>query len=638
MRIVILGDFHIDGQHPELTEKAMEDVAQVSPDLVVPLGDFGRNGLIGRPEGLWEAKRYLDRLEVPLRPIMGNHDLERESGGKQPPGTMNNAFMHAFDLSEPYGVLEFAEWRLFFASTEPQPADSCYDVQECYATDRQFETLVTKLKERPGVPAVFFTHAPPIGSGLRTVPRVHVRSTNAYLDQNHDPYRWLELVRRFPEIVMWFSAHYHLSHRYPNSHTVVQGTHFFLTGVHSSCTRDGKRQSRVLDIGPDGASVRTLDHAARRMTEEGVFIWQGSPSGLMGHTPEIRPRSYAGQPTVIRPSVESATLFRAAVGTSPAARTAAADDAASTATAALPRLVRECPVGEAASVTYGLAPLRRDRYLVATEDGFSWEAEPETSAVFGTLHIGPPLVGIAATDNTAWLAWSNRLGYSSLSSPWRFVRLVDGVWPEAVHSFGQPVEALAPLGDDKVLAAADGWLWEAAATESGLEVKPVARQPEPFGQLTASDGLVWAVGRSGKLYRLSLGACGEGFVVDADRGYVAAWDAFEGETAALIAAENHYEVEISGTELRNYPIRVTPGPSDKARIVCLGQGVFVFAVQGKAYAGGGRFGSPIPLQPSNIASISAVSRCLDDSRQFAVSGARFGEDTGLLQIWRFPAS
>ncbi|WP_187375187.1 metallophosphoesterase family protein, partial [Paenibacillus antibioticophila] len=282
MRIVVLGDFHIDGQHPELTIKAMEDVAMIAPDLVIPLGDFGRNGRIGRPEGLREAKEHLDRTQAPLRPIMGNHDLERESGGVQPSGTMEKAFLDIFGLQEPYGVLEFREWRLFFASTEPQPADSCYDVQECYATDRQFDALVTKLKERPGVPVIFFTHAPPIGSGLRTVPRVHVRSTNAYLDQNHDPYRWLELVRSFPEIVMWFSAHYHLSQGYVNSHTLIQGTHFFLTGVHSSCTRDGKRQSRVIDIHPAGLSVRTLDHIERRITEEGTFAWKGSPGTLMG--------------------------------------------------------------------------------------------------------------------------------------------------------------------------------------------------------------------------------------------------------------------------------------------------------------------------------------------------------------------
>lgn len=598
MRIVVLGDFHIDGQHPELTIKAMEDVAMVAPDLVIPLGDFGRNGLIGRPEGLREAKEYLDRVGAPLRPIMGNHDLERESGGVQPSGTMERTFIRMFGLPEPYGVLEFPEWRLFFASTEPQPADSCYDVQECYATDRQFEALTAKLKERPGVPVIFFTHAPPIGSGLRTVPRVHVRSTNAYLDQNHDPYRWLELVRGFPEIVMWFSAHYHLSQGYANSHTLVQGTHFFLTGVHSSFTRDGKRQSRILDIHPAGMSVRTLDHIARRITEEGAYTWKGKPDELMALNSE------------------------AAAESSPAAATAEVS------------LVRENAVGETVPLPYGLVPLRRDRYLVATEDGFSWEAEPATSAVLGTLHIGPPLSGITATENTAWLAWDKQLGCSSLSSPWRFVRLEDGAWPQAVHAFDQPVEALAARSGDTVLAAADGWLWEAAALNSGLQVKPITRLPdEPCKQLTAAGGQVWAVGRSGKLYVYGLEEPGAGFIAIRER--VAAWDAWKDASAVLIAQNDHYAVEIGGVEPRSCRIPVVPAPTDTAQIVCLGQGAFALTVQGKAFAGSRRMRSPVLLPHGAETPVSAVSRVPADSRQFAVSGARSGEGAGLLQIWSF---
>lgn len=600
MRIVVLGDFHIDRQDLELTEQAIEDVAQLSPDLVIPLGDFGRNGLIGRPEGIEEAKGYLDKIGAPMRPIMGNHDLERESGGKQPTGTMEETFLRLFQLSEAYGVLEFAEWRLFFASTEPQPEDSCYDVQECYVTDHQFESLVAKLKERPGVPVIFFTHAPPIGSGLRTVPRVHVRSTNAYLDQNHDPYRWLDLVRTFPKIVMWFSAHYHLSHAYTNSHTLVQGTHFFLTGVHSTCTRDNKRQSRIIDIDPDGVSVRTLDHVSRRITEEGAFAWEGKLATITS----MRTQDSAWP--VAAPDEPSAEP--------------------------MVRLIRECPVGEGPSVSCGVVPLPRNRYLVATDDGFSWEAEPETNAVLGTLHLGPPLCGIAATTDTGWLAWDRHIGCSSLSSPWRFVRLEDGAWPQAYHSFNHPVEALATKNGDQILAAADGWLWEASFSKSGLKVEAVIRLPEPCKQLAADGEQVWAVGQSGMLYHLSSSA--DKFIPVREQ--VAAWDVREGESAALIAAADHYEVEISGLKAQKYLIPALPDQADSAQIISLGEGAFVLAVQGKAYAGDGRFLSPVLLN-GDSARVHAVSRCLEDARQFAVSTTRDDEKIGLLQIWQLPS-
>ncbi|MEK3916611.1 metallophosphoesterase [Paenibacillus sp. FSL H7-0331] len=593
MRIVILGDFHIDPQYPELTVQAMADTAQVSPDLVIPLGDFGRNGLIGRPEGLQEAKRYLDLIGAPLRPIMGNHDLERESGcGVQQKGTMEEAFLQLFQLSEPYGVMEFAEWRLFFASTEPQPEDSCYDVQECYATDHQFQTLVSKLKERPGVPVLFFTHAPPIGSGLRTVPRVHVRSTNAYLDQNHDPYRWLELVKKFPEIVMWFSAHYHLSHSYPDSHTHVYGTHFFLNGVHGPCTRDGKRQSRVIDIGPGGVTVRTLDHVMREITEEGRFEWYGTLSDMMttNSNAPVQP-VFAGSSSSVR-------------------------------------LIYKCPIGEGAPLLSCIAPISNGRYLVATAGGYSWEVEPATTAVLGTLHIGPALRGIAAADGIGWLAWDRHIGYSQLSNPWRFVRREDDSWPKAVYSFKAPVEAIAPKTGGHIWVSAAGWLWEAFSTVSGgLETKRLARLPEPCKQLTASGEEVWLTGLSGALYAWHA-ACDKLIQV---REQVAAWDSWKGEHAALIPAKSQYEVE---TGLRKYPIPITPAENDAAQIMCLGQDTFLLTLQEKAYLAGARFVSPILLNDDSV-QVYAISRSIENSCQFAVSAAMKNEGTGWLQIWKY---
>lgn len=645
MRIVILGDFHIDAKQLELTESAMEDIARVDPDLVIPLGDFGRNGRIGRPDGLMEAHSYLEKTGAPLRPIMGNHDLERESGGQQTHGTMQQAFLDIFALPEPYGVLEFPEWRLFFASTEPQPADDCYDVQECYATDRQFDDLVAKLEERPGVPVLFFTHAPPIGSGLRTVPRVHVRSTNAYLDQNHDPYRWLELVNRFPEIILWFSAHYHLSQGYPNSHQVVQGTHFFLTGVHSSCTRDGKRQSRVLEIDETGLQVRTLDHIHRQITDEGAFTWERPPHELMGQ---------AGQENTADSMVAAPVLGQESVATS---------------------LIADTYVGETPSLPFGLVPAQPGRYIVATEDGFSWETEPTSRAVLGTLHIGPPLSGLAVTDTQVWMSWDNRIGYSSVSDPWRFVRFEDGAWPQVAYTFEHRVEAIcrvnavnATQDGDLLLVAADGWLWEANTMDTQTlegsnlptsasfnEAKPsieidklakiqlhaVTRLPhEPCQQLITMGEQVWALASSGTLY---LRHESKGEFVPVKQGVVA-FDAWQDGTVTLLLADGQYFIQLDAQKqepgLPEHRMMLAASQIDShsgpVRLVYLGQGAFALVIQGIAFFGSQGLTSLLPLPIDPDIRVTSISRSPKSASHIAIAGIRGDEDAGLLQVWQLP--
>ncbi|KIL38058.1 hypothetical protein SD70_28905 [Gordoniibacillus kamchatkensis] len=114
MRIVILGDFHLHPEQYEATQAAMEDIKMCRPDLIVPLGDFGSQGKIGTVNGLEEAEPFLRMPGATLRPILGNHDLERESGkGEQKKGTMQERFVRMFGLERPYGVMEFDDFRFF---------------------------------------------------------------------------------------------------------------------------------------------------------------------------------------------------------------------------------------------------------------------------------------------------------------------------------------------------------------------------------------------------------------------------------------------------------------------------------------------------------------------------------------------
>jgi Icc-related predicted phosphoesterase len=424
LRIVVVGDFHIHSDELDITECAIEDINDCAPDLVIPLGDFGSNTLIGSVEGMDQAFQFLGRIQAPLRPILGNHDLQRETGGgRQRQGTMEQKLLELFKLDAVNGVIEGDHIRLFFAGTDPQPKDSCYQIQECYVTDEHFDEIIRKLNERPEVPVIFFTHAPPVGAALRTVPSVHVRATNAYLDQNHQFERWNELIRSHPQIVMWFSAHYHLGQHYPDSMTVRYGVRFVHTGVHGSCTRDGKRQSRVIDIDLAGGGgielkvqIRTLDHEARCIYD--LPDW----SGVIGT--KLQADSASGS------SFKDRHLqpFGA-------------------------RLFASYPIGEGAVIPGGIVSLDPEYCLVATEDGFLWEALHRLEAVMGTLHYGQRLDAVVWNEDGVWRAWDRKIAYSNMATMDRFVCEWQKEDPIGTMQLVEQVGAIASDGHEGVWVA-----------------------------------------------------------------------------------------------------------------------------------------------------------------------------------------
>jgi len=396
MRIIILGDFHLTPSQPQIADMAMEDVNEQHPDLVIPLGDFGAGG-IGSPAGLEEAWTHLRKLDAPLRPILGNHDLQEESAGKREHYSMIKA-LREISGEAGGGFMEFENFRLMFASTDPQPADSCWSVQECYVAPEQFTNLMTTFQERPGVPIISFTHAPPIGCGLRTVPTVHVRSTNAYLDQNHDVYRWQRLYRENAEFIMWFSAHYHLGHDHHNSMMDVCGTHFFQTQIHGLQTRDETRASRVLDVTPNSITVSTLDHITRQLTKKSQWHFNGSMTQLM----EAKKQK-------INSGCKPEPQFTLSAEPLPGC----------------------------------LQALSEDRFLAGTADGFLWEVEPATRSVLGTLHIGPPLSGVVVADELVWRSWENKIVSVPKDDLSRFIRVQKSEsFPGRLYEIDEPVITL----------------------------------------------------------------------------------------------------------------------------------------------------------------------------------------------------
>jgi hypothetical protein len=433
LRIVVLGDFHLHTDEFDLTSRAIEDINECNPDLVVPLGDFGCNDTIGSIEGLRQAYRFLGKLQAPVRPILGNHDMQREIGGRglQPQGTMQRVFMELFDLEVTNGVIDTEYARFIFIGTDLQSADSCYSDQECFVTDTHFDELLRWLDEAGDKPVIMFTHAPIAGAGLRTVPRVHVRATNAYLDQNHKYDRWLALLRQYGNIKLWFSAHYHLGHDYPDSLTERYGTTFFMTGVHGSCTRDSSRVSRVIDLDEMGVRVSTLDHVRRELRPE--TDWSAAWAMLAESRAKFE-------------SVTASDSYGSGIDTTSGIR-----------------LIAECVIGDESSLVDGIIPLSSHRCLVASTDGFLWELAPFEEAVFGTLHLGEPLSAAAVTMDSVWRAWDRMLVRGERYGPYRFQRNHPLATYPHMWEAPYPITALAARADDAVWVACGQHLLSLAA-------------------------------------------------------------------------------------------------------------------------------------------------------------------------------
>lgn len=379
MRIVVVGDFHLDHTPIELSRQAMRDIARVAPDQVIALGDYGDRDHIGTPEGLRQAFELLKFTDAPVLPLLGNHDLQNEIGRNSlPHGTMEQAARGLWGVKETSFVLENDFLRIIGVSLTSWTCEYPLSPNECHVSKKSFNRICRALSMRSNVPTLILTHAPPMGCGLQTVPSVHVRATNAYMDQNTSPLRWLRLTQH-PEIVLWLSGHYHLGHDAPDALIERQGVTYALTGVHGNVSRDGTRQSRVLDISESGvAQLYTLDHITGNLRDKPD--WTGMLPSCVSRRTSCSNR--------LEPSRSIKCMQ--------------------------PLL----PIGPG-----GVQTLPNGHLLMSTEDGFLWEIDPEWDCVLGTLHFHEgKLDGYLVCGEYIWRCFGNTLCVVRFNDPWRFSR------------------------------------------------------------------------------------------------------------------------------------------------------------------------------------------------------------------------
>ncbi|GAX76356.1 hypothetical protein CEUSTIGMA_g3802.t1 [Chlamydomonas eustigma] len=271
--VSVMGDLHLAPEQMHLFHQAQAQLLKAMADKdgkviegarVVQLGDLGHSKHGSGGKACFEfAKSFLEGFGIPYVLVLGNHDLEGEEYETDEENL--EAWQTVFGQQH-HWCAELGPALLIGLSTTRYRSNT-NSHHEVYVDDHQFAWLESTLETSAERPVIIFTHAPPIGCGLKVLQNVHVKNRCAWLNHSDRPERFIQLVRKHPNIKLWFSdefevisCHFHLSHNYRDSISVVHQTAFVQTGVIGKCNRDGNRHSRVLQVDHEGYEVLTMDH------------------------------------------------------------------------------------------------------------------------------------------------------------------------------------------------------------------------------------------------------------------------------------------------------------------------------------------------------------------------------------------
>ena len=95
-----------------------------------------------------------------------------------------------------------------------------------WVSQEHFDWFERTVAEHAGSNVMVFTHAPILGCGLKALQKVHIKNMCAWLNHTDRPERFIDVVKRSPQIKAWFSGHFHLSHDYADSISVVNNCTF----------------------------------------------------------------------------------------------------------------------------------------------------------------------------------------------------------------------------------------------------------------------------------------------------------------------------------------------------------------------------------------------------------------------------
>ncbi|CAM9228471.1 unnamed protein product [Phaeothamnion confervicola] len=274
--MAVLGDLHLDEDDMVVHEAARDEVVsmlereafilETQNRYLVSLGDLGDYGGAGTTRCFDHAKEYLDGFDTRYDLVTGNHDLEGMDEFETDEENLL-AWQRCFGREMPQFCTQISNRTLAVGLSTVRFRDAPYSSHEVYVDDAQlewFEDVLARHPEADGWRVLVFTHAPPMGSGLRVVQGVHIRNGCAWLNHSADSDRrraFVRLCRQHRCIKAWFSGHFHLSHDYEDSISVVDGCAFVQVGViGEKSTRDGRRQTRLVRGTEEALEIYTVNH------------------------------------------------------------------------------------------------------------------------------------------------------------------------------------------------------------------------------------------------------------------------------------------------------------------------------------------------------------------------------------------
>ena len=255
--IVVLGDPHLPGKHPQMKEEVLEHINQRKDvDMVVAMGDLCSK--TGTVEEYTYIKTYFAKLKKSLSVITGNHDFiymdELDSNDKLQHASKEiqeaklKRFQTTFNLPKLYYSMVKESYLLLFLSV-----DDPNHLAEL--SKEQLAWLEQELQAHPKMPTIVFFHAP-LDNTLETYNR-WVNTPNFIAQPKKKIH---ELLQANPQLFLWVSGHTNTSAKEASfASKVNQYEH--VTNIHNSDMNKDIIWTNSLFLEENFVSIKTYDHS-----------------------------------------------------------------------------------------------------------------------------------------------------------------------------------------------------------------------------------------------------------------------------------------------------------------------------------------------------------------------------------------
>lgn len=255
--IVVFGDPHLPGKHPQMKEEVLEHINQWKDvDMVVAMGDLCSK--TGTVEEYTYVKTYFSKLKKSLSVITGNHDFiymdELDSNDKLQHASKEiqeaklKRFQTTFNLPKLYYSMVKESYLLLFLS-----ADDPNHLAEL--SKEQLAWLEQELQSHPKMPTIVFFHAP-LENTLETYNR-WVNTPNFVAQPKKKIH---ELLQANPQLFLWVSGHTNTSAKEASfASKVNQYEH--VTNIHNSDMNKDIIWTNSLFLEENFVSIKTYDHS-----------------------------------------------------------------------------------------------------------------------------------------------------------------------------------------------------------------------------------------------------------------------------------------------------------------------------------------------------------------------------------------